>query len=430
MEASSPSELTVGLRARLETREGVFFSVTCMGKSSKEAGKVNGFVDLGPYTPPEERHLPCNHGLVVMFVPFVGSWSQILGAFATHTNVKGALLAKIILEATILAENAGLFVDHVTCDAAPWNRKMWRIMGVRGSSTEILAKKKRPSDEKRYLHFLSDFPHLVKNVRNRLLTTNFDTPDGMVSLQPLREAFTLDSNNLTMKAMPQLTKVHLEPNNFEKMRSSYAFQIFSSQSLRGLQLYRGQIEARCGNVEPTQKFFRKMQSLISIMTSRFPAEALKPNSTQVQELGQFLQYLSDWEKCAAKKHFLSESTAEGLRVTVTSTLELLQYLHAELGFTYLMTSRLSQDKIENLFGIVRLSSGCNANPTPQQFLTTINCLSYANLAKSVLGSNVGEDVLSALLTPKDPTAGSYKKQELIDVLINGGRFRRSRGRTW
>lgn len=36
VEASSLSELTRGLRARNETREGVFFSVKCMGKSTKE----------------------------------------------------------------------------------------------------------------------------------------------------------------------------------------------------------------------------------------------------------------------------------------------------------------------------------------------------------------------------------------------------------
>lgn len=39
------------------------------------AGKVAGFVDLGPYTPQEEERLLSDHGLVVMFVPLVGSWT-------------------------------------------------------------------------------------------------------------------------------------------------------------------------------------------------------------------------------------------------------------------------------------------------------------------------------------------------------------------
>ncbi|EEC18581.1 hypothetical protein IscW_ISCW014964 [Ixodes scapularis] len=113
-------------------------------------------------------------------------------------------------------------------------------------------------------------------------------------------------------------------------------------------------------------------------------------------------------------------TAEGLRVAITSTLELLKYVHSKFGYSFIITSRLTQDKIEDLFGIVRQSSVCNAYPTPQQFLTTVNCLSYYNLAKSVIGSNVGKDIIGSLLIVKDQTAGPYREQHPIDLLINNG----------
>ncbi|KAK8771851.1 hypothetical protein V5799_024900 [Amblyomma americanum] len=161
-------------------------------------------------------------------------------------------------------------------------------MGVKATAKEIVAKRVHPLDNKRFLHFLSDFPHLVKNLRNRLLQTTFDTPDGTVSLEPLKEALNLDANNITLKAMPRLTKVHLEPNNFEKMRVSYAFQLFSSDTLRGLHLYKPQLEKRCVNIAATQMFFRRMESLITTMTSRFPSEALKPDSPAAQELSSIL----------------------------------------------------------------------------------------------------------------------------------------------
>ncbi|KAH6932644.1 hypothetical protein HPB50_008228 [Hyalomma asiaticum] len=140
------------------------------------ADKVSAFVDLRTYTHKEETQLPCDHGLVVMFVPLTGS--PILGTFATRTNIKGELLAKIVLEATISAEKAGLFVNYVTCDATTWNRKMWRMMGLKANSKEAIAKRVHPSDDKRSLYFLSDFPHLVKNIGNRLLQTSFHMPDG------------------------------------------------------------------------------------------------------------------------------------------------------------------------------------------------------------------------------------------------------------
>lgn len=64
--------------------------------------------------------------------------------------------------------------------------------------------------------FFSYLPNLVKNVRNRLLVTTFDTPDGAVLMQFAREALKLDSNVLTMETVPGIMSVHISPHNFEK----------------------------------------------------------------------------------------------------------------------------------------------------------------------------------------------------------------------
>lgn len=131
-------------------------------------GKIDGFVDLGPFTPANERHLPCGHGTVIMFAPLVGKWTQILGVFATSSNVKGELLAKILAEAIVVAKKAGLFVDFISCDGATWNRKMWRLFGIGASSKKIRCNASHPVDSRRKLYFTSDFPHLIKCLRNNL----------------------------------------------------------------------------------------------------------------------------------------------------------------------------------------------------------------------------------------------------------------------
>lgn len=100
--------------------------------------------------------------------------------FATHSNVKGDLLAKIMTEAVILAEQAGLFVDFITSDGAAWNRKMWALMGIQATATFTRSKVQHPVDPSRSLHFVSDFPHLVKCLRNGLLKSSFNTPAGEV----------------------------------------------------------------------------------------------------------------------------------------------------------------------------------------------------------------------------------------------------------
>lgn len=142
-------------------------------------GHIEGFVDMGPFTT-DGQNVPCDHGMIVMFVPLTGKWNQVIGAFATSSNVKGEMLAKILIEATILAEASGLFVDFVTCDGAAWNRKMWDILGIGVKSGKITSKLQHPVDSSRYLHFMSDFPHLLKCVRNTLLKGPLSTPKGKV----------------------------------------------------------------------------------------------------------------------------------------------------------------------------------------------------------------------------------------------------------
>lgn len=52
-----------------------------------------------------------------------------------------------------------------------------------------------------------------------------------------------------------------------------------------------------------------------------------------------------WEQCSEKIFFLSEPTAEGLKATVSCTLDLPKYLHS-IGFKFLMITRLNQDHLE------------------------------------------------------------------------------------
>ncbi|XP_077491439.1 uncharacterized protein LOC144102047 [Amblyomma americanum] len=218
------------------------------------SGHIEGFVDMGSFTEGGES-VPCDHGMVVMFIPFTGKWTQIIGCFATRGNAKAELLAKIIIEATVLAEASGLLVDFITSDGASWNRRMWKILGIGVESGKVTCKSEHPVDPARHLHFLSDFPHLLKCVRNTLLSHPLNTPNGMVSIQPLRQAFRIDSGNITLKAMPGLTLVHLQPNGFEKMRVTLAFQLFGDRVLNGLNFYKDTLESSWGKIDATLSFF-------------------------------------------------------------------------------------------------------------------------------------------------------------------------------
>lgn len=121
--------------------------------SVSSSGHIQGFVDMGQFTPSSDKHKVADHGMVIMFVPFTGEWTQILASFATQGNMKGNLLSKVMLEAVILAEKAGLFVDFITSDGATWNRNMWSTMGIYATASSTNCKVQHPVDNKRSFHF-------------------------------------------------------------------------------------------------------------------------------------------------------------------------------------------------------------------------------------------------------------------------------------
>nr|XP_037276033.1 uncharacterized protein LOC119168745 [Rhipicephalus microplus] len=280
---------------------------------------------------------------------------------------------------------------------------MWKVLGIQATADSTTSKIEHTSDASRHLYFISDFPHLIKCLRNSLLKSGFNTPAGHVDMQHVREAHKIDSSNVTLKVMPGITWCHLDPNGFEKMRVSYAFQLFGTKVLQAFHLYKDKLEATLGRMDVTQEFFSKIHQLIRVMTSRFPAEALRPCSSGTAVLQDFLSYLKAWEQhTKGGGGFLSNTTAAGLRVTISSTLELLDYLTENVGFKYLMTAKTSQDPLENLFGIIRQSSGSNDHPTPTQFLITVNCMSFYGLVKGVSQRNCKEGMLGSLLEVSSP----------------------------
>lgn len=160
-------------------------------------------------------------------------------------------------------------------------------------------------------------------------------------------------------------------------------------------------------------YCRKIHQLIQAMTSRFPAEALRPNSSQVAVLKAFLIFIDKWEDhTKGNGGFMSNSTATGLRVTISSTLELLTYVTGKLKYKYLMTSRLCQDPLENLFGIIRQSSGSNEHPTPTQFLIVVNCLSFYGLVKCISQGNCEDSLLASLLDVGDKDSAEIPERRM------------------
>ncbi|CAH1731422.1 unnamed protein product [Aphis gossypii] len=87
-----------------------------------------------------------------------------------------------------------------------------------------------------------------------------------------------------------------------------------------------------------------------------------------------------------ESEFLTKQTAEGLRVTIKSTLDLSKYL-LDTGFHYVLTYKMNQDKLEQFFGIVRQATGPNDHPATPTFIQVYKILSAYSILKPPKSGN-------------------------------------------
>ncbi|KAL5239084.1 hypothetical protein ACI65C_006494 [Semiaphis heraclei] len=321
--------------------------------------KMVGFTDLGEHTTLHQQSKKGDHGLVIIFQPFQGRWVQAIACFLSKGCATGTVLHHLIMECILLLEKSGFFVDAVTRDGASWNRNMWTQFGV----TEEKVWVTHPSDIKRQLWFLSDFPHLIKNLRNFIV----------------------------------------------KHEETW---FFGEPIASAMQLLKG-FHKGLADCEPTIKFITRIQKLIIAMNSRTPLNALRPNSIHWTAISEFLSYIKQWESMADGKHFMSNNTCSGLKISLTACLEISSFLQINCGYKYVMTSRLNQDALERFFGMMRSACGSNDHPDSVLYIQMFRLISTYSLVKPPKGSNVsGGEMLETLMTLEDVTENVSKKSKM------------------
>lgn len=325
----------------------------------KQTLKFNGFTDLGSYTPVHQARELGDHALVFMYQPFVGKWVQVLGCFLSKGCANGKVLSHLVIECINLLKACQLSVNAIISDGGQWNRGMWTQFGICEGNTSC----EHPIEEDKTLWFLSDFPHLIKNLRNTIV-------------------------------------------------SSEETWLFSEPVYTAMEIYSDK-HTDLSDCQSTTNFMRKVSNLIDAMMSRTPVNALKDDSKEMNAITDFLNFLKLWKQgVKVEKHAgLSQSTFVGLSVTLTATLELFDYLKKTFDIKYLMTSRLNQDALERFFGLVREACGSNDHPDSRMFAQIFRLLSSYSLIKPRKGSNVeGSEILKSMLNFSDLRHESCKEK--------------------
>lgn len=166
-------KLKMQSKTELQKYAVLIFDEVSVRKSLKLDPKTlryQGVVDFGDDTVGStEFDQLADHGLVFGFAPLADDYFQPIGCFAAKGATPGVVLAKLIVQAIILLETAGIKVVAMVCDGAKPNRRMWKEFGISGKLGSTTCSFENPYDENRQIFVLSDVPHLFKCMRNRLL---------------------------------------------------------------------------------------------------------------------------------------------------------------------------------------------------------------------------------------------------------------------
>ena len=109
-----------------------------------------------------------DHGLVLLLQPLAADFVQPFAVFASKGPTNGLTLARILIEAIVMLEQAGARIHGIVSDGASNNRKFWSEMGCSGKRENFKNWFCHPTEPDRKVFLFSDTPHLIKTVRNRL----------------------------------------------------------------------------------------------------------------------------------------------------------------------------------------------------------------------------------------------------------------------
>uniref|UniRef100_A0A1E1X2M4 Putative tick transposon n=1 Tax=Amblyomma aureolatum TaxID=187763 RepID=A0A1E1X2M4_9ACAR len=252
------------------------------------------------------------------------------------------------------------------------NRAVWRLLGLSSHrSSETVSSIPHPHLEGRLLHFMADPAHVIKNLRAQLLRVSCfylstDTvnqqglPGNKVDIKDVEEVLQHDSDD-DLKIANGLSAVHVSTGHFTEMKVSIAVQLFreAPAGIRYL-IQKGKLPAEA---EATAWFFELLWRWYSLMSSRHPVLALSKIDVAKYEEAIATLHLAQHTLRHVKMGTAHWKPSQaGLLISTSVVLSLAEELLCHRGYTYILTSRLSQDCLENIFSIVRMKK-----PTPSAY---------------------------------------------------------------
>lgn len=294
------------------------------------------------------------------------NYKYACGYNLSKNNLKGENLKTILIKYINELTRIGFKIIATVCDQCSTNRNTYDLLGV--SKNEPFFYDMNGNK----IYALFDMPHLIKSIRNSFIKNDFENwKNEIVSCDVIKKIVAQDEK-CSSKILPKIGSTHISPNTFQKMSVKLAFQLFSHSTYAAIKATNTTnpsfFDSSSNKVLPTADFILRLNNLIdslnssNLKTKNVYKQPIKLKNIPFVFLEEMIDYLKKLKCKNSKKIFC----IDGLVQTITAVLSLCEAEIDNVKIYFIMTRRLNQDPLENMFSHIRSAGGYCRNPSAQQ----------------------------------------------------------------
>ena len=277
-------------------------------------------------------------------------------------------------------QEIGLQVESVTSDMGAKNMALWRQLDIRPGNSNF-------SHRGHTIQVFADVPHLLKLTRNHLLDQGYVLKSGSLLVKDDLQQI-LEASNGELRVHHKLSHHHFECKGSQRQRVRLAAQLLSRTTACAMRLIAKEKKEQADMIELLNnvfdilntnsaeghkeydyalgwesKFKKFVDQQAILLQGREEIEGMRTINTRLQQAT---------GRVEASKAMLPFQ--RGWLVTIDAALELVDKLKRKYNATFLLTTRINQDALENLFSRIRYIGGADTHPGSVEFMSRLRLL--------------------------------------------------------
>ncbi|BFF94830.1 uncharacterized protein DMAD_12357 [Drosophila madeirensis] len=292
---------------------------------------------------------PENYVQVAMVQGLKQPWKQPI-YFDYNTSMTAEILNELIRK----IYTAGYTVVAVVCDVGPTNYKLWSALRISPEKSWF----PHPVDADLNVFVFADVPHLLSDLRFHFLNCGFMWGEKLIGARAIKETLKHFSQS-DHSSIWKLRREDLTIGGPERRKVELAKKLLCHTTVFAIKRCLC-LKLHVSNGAETAEFVEMVYSWFQLFNSKV--------STSTCVLCSVLQQMSAWMTTRIKPGPKAERWPfqEGILISNSSLDVFRVYLAEKYDMEDVVTSRLSQDHLEDFFCAMRAGS-IGDHPTPKEF---------------------------------------------------------------